>query len=123
MRSPINSLWRAHIIPVDINAGIHDGHAGEPGGEGSVPIGHSIRAFNEIVKAAGKLENIVPEDVIDYIEREKHLPKGYKNKITKDSSYGCHIHLRKTSGLSRLTIFEGGHEILYDAAFTWFEHF
>ena len=27
-RSPIHSLWRAHIIPVDINAGIHDGHGG-----------------------------------------------------------------------------------------------
>jgi len=123
MRSPVNSLWRAHIIPVDINAGIHDGHAGEPGGEGSVPIGHSIRAFNVIVKAAGKPEHIVPEDVIDYIEREKRLPKGYKNKINEDSSYGCPIYLRKTSGLSRLTIFEGGHEILYDAAFTWFELF
>ncbi|MBT4482040.1 MAG: prolyl oligopeptidase family serine peptidase, partial [Candidatus Latescibacteria bacterium] len=35
-RSPIHSLWRAHIIPVDINAGIHDGHGGILGGEGSV---------------------------------------------------------------------------------------
>jgi len=123
IRSPINSLWRAHIIPVDINAGIHDGHAGEPGGEGSVPIGHSIRAFNEIVKGAAKPEHIVPDDVIDYLEREERLPKGYKNTITEDSSYGCRIYLRKTSGLTRLTIFEGGHEILYDSAFAWFEQF
>ena len=52
-RSPITSLWRAHIIPIDINAGIHDGHGGTPGGKGSVPVGHSIRAYNELVKAAG----------------------------------------------------------------------
>ena len=122
-RSPITSLWRAHIIPMDINAGIHDGHAGLPGGEGSVPVGHSIRAFNELVKAAEKLGDVIPEEVIDTIEREERVPEGFERRTIVDPSYGRVIHLRRISSLSRLTLFEGGHEILYDAVFDWFDGF
>jgi len=122
-RSPITSLWRAHIVPVDINAGIHDGHGGKFGGEGSVPVGHAVRAYNELVKAAGKPKETVPEDAIGYIEREERIPEGLGTETTGDPSYGRPIHLRRTCGLSRLTLFEGGHEILYDAAFAWFERF
>jgi len=122
-RSPITSLWRAHIVPVDINAGIHDGHGGKFGGRGSVPVGHAVRAYNELVKAAGKPEEAVPEDAIGYIEREEKIPDGLGTETTEDPSYGRPVHLRRTCGLSRLTLFEGGHEILYDAAFAWFERF
>ena len=122
-RSPITHLWRAHIIPIDINAGIHDGHGGTFGGEGSVPVGQSIRAYNECVRASGAKGPIVDEDVIDFIEREERLPDGYDYTAYVDSTYGRDILLRRESGLTRLTLFEGGHEILYDAAFSWFERF
>ena len=46
-RSPISHLHRAAQVPVDIAAGVHDGHTG------SVPIRHSLDAFNAIAKAAG----------------------------------------------------------------------
>ena len=121
-RSPVTSLWRAHIIPVDINAGIHDGHAGI-GGEGSVPVGHSIRAYNELAKASQKPGDVIPEDIISSIEREKRIPGGFERRMIVDPVYGREIHLRRVSSLARLTLFEGGHEILYDAAFEWFEKF
>jgi acetyl esterase/lipase len=122
-RSSISSLWRAHIIPVDINAGIHDGHGGKLGKEGSVPVGQSIRAYNELVKASGGAKYIVPECAINDIERDEKVPKWFEKIVTEDSAYGRSIHLRRTHSLARLTLFEGGHEILYDAVFMWFERF
>lgn len=122
-RSPLESLWRAHIVPVDINAGIHDGHGGSFGGAGSVPVGHSIRAFNELARAAEKPGAVIPEEIISRIEREEAVPEGYERRSIVDAVYGRRIHLRRENALARLTLFEGGHEILYDAAFSWFERF
>ena len=118
-RSPINNLWRAHIIPMDINAGIHDGHPSE----GSVPVGHSIRAYNELANASGNKNGVVGEEVIEYIERMQCVPDWFPSGDTKDELYPREIHLRLISSLVRLTIFEGGHEILYDSAFGWFDRF
>ncbi len=122
-RSSINSLWRAHIIPLDINAGIHDGHGGKLGGEGAVPVGQSIRAYNELVKASGGEKFIIPECATNLIEREEKVPEWLAKKVTEDSAYRRSIYLRRSYSLARLTLFEGGHEILYDAAFRWFEGF
>jgi len=122
-RSPLIELWRAHIVPTDINAGIHDGHGGTFGGAGSVPVGHSVRAFNELAKAAGRTTDIIPEDAIAVIEKEERIPESVTTETREDPDYGRDIHLRRQSGLARLTLFEGGHEIIYDAAFAWFERF
>lgn len=123
LRSPLDSLWRAHIIPVDINAGIHDGHGGSFGGAGSVPVGHSIRAFNELSRAAGKTGSVIPEEAITRIEKEETVPEEIENHSFVDTAYDREIHLRRENALARLTLFEGGHEIIYDAAFNWFERF
>ncbi len=122
-RSPLDSFWRANIVPVDINVGIHDGHGGAFGGAGSVPVGHGVRAFNELVKASGKPGDIISEEAIDYIERNRKTPEGLARLILTDAAYDRDIHLRRMNSLARLTLFEGGHEILYDAAFSWFEEF
>ena len=121
-RSPVTSLWRAHIIPMDINAGIHDGHAGEQGGEGSVPVGQSIRAFNIIAHAGENDSQMIPEDAIGYIEENGAVPECYRAQ-SQDPAYDRAIHLRATAGLARLTLFEGGHELLPDAVFSWFDSF
>jgi len=125
-RSPLTHIWRANIVPLDINAGIHDGHAGELGGElggeGSVPVGHSIRAYNEVAGALRKSSEIIPEEVIDAIERDETVPTEYGEPFD-DPVYGRIIHLRRTTSMARLTLFEGGHEIIYDAVFAWFEGF
>ena len=117
MRSPLTELWRAHILPVDINHGVRDGH------DGSVPVGHSIRAFNELVRAADNPHRAVPDFIIDHIEREAEVPQPYPRRAPADPDYDRTIFLREESGLSRLTIFDGGHEMLYDAAFSFFGRF
>jgi hypothetical protein len=122
-RSPIDCIWRAHIIPVDINAGIHDGHGGKMGGAGSVPVGQSIRAYNEMIKASGGENKIIPECAINSIESDEKVPEWFEKTLSEDPAYGRPIHLRRTHAMSRLTLFEGGHEIIYDAAFAWLEGF
>ncbi len=122
-RSAVTHLWRAHILPVDINAGIHDGHGGSFGGEGSVPVGQTIRAYNALVKAAGKGGELIGEDIIAAIEKDEAVPPGTRTDTNEDATYGRRIHLRRSSGLSRMTLFEGGHEIVYDAVFAWLEQF
>ena len=46
-RSPLFFLDRAAGLPIDLNAGIYDGH------RGSVPIAHTLRAFNVLAEANG----------------------------------------------------------------------
>ncbi len=67
--------------------------------------------------------NRLTEDVIGYIESEERIPEGFERRSIEDPSYGRKIHLRRTASLARVTLFEGGHEILYDALFDWLEGF
>ncbi len=121
-RSPVTMLSRAHDIAVDINAGIHDGCDVDAGND--VPVGHSIRAFNELLKGAGNDKEVISEESIELIQKNEKVPDSVISALSDDPTYsGRAIHLRKTSGLSRLTIFEGGHEIIHKAAFAWFEQF
>lgn len=106
-RSPIHHLKSAVDVPLDINTGIHDGHAG------SVPIHHAIDAFNVIAEARG--DSAIPANVIAQLSRED--TRGLERD--HDLAYGRAVHYRATSGPSRLTVFEGGHEALPGAACLW----
>jgi poly(3-hydroxybutyrate) depolymerase len=105
-RSPVYFLDRAKDLPVDINAGIHDGYTG------SVPIHHTLDAFNVIAMARG--DEPVPEETVAALGRREGLADP-----PVDPAYGRGIHLRATAGPSRVTIFEGGHEGLAGAACAW----
>lgn len=109
-RSPKNWL-KPTSLPLDINVGIHDGHTG------SVPVGHSIRAFNQV---AAEKDRISEED-IEYIEKNRKLPEALE-KASEDSLYGSKkVLFRRQSGSARLTIFNGGHEAVHKAALYWLE--
>ncbi len=110
-RSSIFVLARAAAVPLDINAGIHDGHSG------SVSIHHSLDAFNVIAEAHDAQK--IPGEEIATLEAEHTL----QPPAAQDESYGRVIHLRRTAGPSRVTIFEGGHEgdALADTACRWLE--
>ena len=111
LRSPLTHLPAAGKVrlPMDINAGITDGHTG------SVPVSHSLRAFNAVADRADR----IAEKDIDLIVRTAKVPTHLKRKIS-DPTYGPKIPLmRKTSGAARITIFKGGHEIVVDAALNW----
>ena len=97
---------RANKLPVYIVTGIHDGH------KGSVPVGHSIRAFNALADKADRIS----EADIAFIEANEAIPEALKF-AGKDPFYGpkVRVHLRATSANARLTIFEGAHGGNYPA--------
>ena len=108
-RSPLTHLKNAANVALDINAGIHDGH------KGSVPISHTLRAFNEVAAAEHRLTE---EEITHFVDKESVPP--HLVKPLKDRSYGTRTPLfRRSSGKARVTIFEGGHQIIASAALMW----
>jgi hypothetical protein len=97
-------------VALDINAGITDGH------NGSVPISHSLEAFNIL---AAKKDRISTELIWEFTQTAK-VPKVLAGQAPTDSSYGKKtVRFRRASGSVRVTIFQGGHEIIAPAALQW----
>ena len=113
-RSPVTWLPRSLPVPLDIAAGIHDGHTG------SVPIRHSLKAFNLVARAAGEMP-ITDQEMAQLSRRNGRLDKPRPSDRVKDPILGREIYLRRMAGKSRVTIFEGGHEGIAAAAVNWLE--
>jgi len=111
-RSPLTHLPKAKgIVPLDINAGIFDGH------KGSVPISHSLLAFN----AVAEKPDLLSKSLIDEFVGTAKVPKELIQSI-KDASYGKKkILFRRISGNVRVTIFDGGHEMIPGALIAWLQ--
>jgi poly(3-hydroxybutyrate) depolymerase len=108
LRSPIYALRAAaHLPPLDIATGIHDGHTG------SVPVHHSLDAFNAIAPKYGAAP--IPAETMEALAREESGPE----TEPQDAILGRRIHLRRNAGPSRVTIFEGGHEWVPAAVIAW----
>ena len=115
-RSPINYLKNSIRVPLDIAAGIHDGHLG------SVPITHSLEAFNVIANAAKA--KIISEQEMSLLSTPKgRLLAPLTSDKAVDKALGREIHLRRYAAQSRVTIFEGGHEGIAKAGFEWLARF
>lgn len=112
-RSPLFHLTAARGVPIDLNAGIHDGHTG------SVPISHTLRAFNALAEANGHPEKVFSEADIRIMVREERVPPTLAAECETDPSRQKKVLLRRTAGSVRVTIFEGGHEIEVQAALDW----
>ena len=113
-RSPLTYLHQAAGVPIDIAAGVHDGH------QGSVPVRHSLEAFNAIARADGSA--VITADEIQQISRENgRLESPMPSDQVEDESFGRAIHLRRHAKRARVTIFEGGHEGIAAAAVAWLE--
>lgn len=110
-RSPVFHLGNAIDLPVDILAGIHDGHTG------SVPVDHTLKAYNTIAEANGS--ELITQEEMDLLLEEKELNDPEPSDLEKDSSLGRKIHLRRKSGKARVTIFEGTHEGIAPAGIEW----
>ncbi|MGI6098723.1 MAG: alpha/beta hydrolase family protein [Kiritimatiellia bacterium] len=112
-RSPNTYLGRAAGVNMDINAGVTDGHDG-----GSVPFTHALYAFNHIVPERDRIE----EPFIEAFYERQKLPDGVP-LADPDPLYGQkRVLFRKVSNNTRVTIFQGGHEIIHNAALTWLAH-
>lgn len=111
LRSPLTYLAEARHLALHINAGITDGHTG------SVPVSHSLLAFNQV---AAPEDRLTDEEIRFFVERAE-VPAHLKQPIF-DPSYGEKQPLfRRTSGNATVTIFRGGHELVPKAAIAWME--
>ena len=113
-RSPVTWLHRSLSVPLDMAAGVHDGHTG------SVPIRHSLNAFNLVARAVGEMP-ITEQEMTQLGRRNGRLDKPRPSDQVEDSILGRKIYLRRMAGKSRVTIFEGGHEGIAAAAVNWLE--
>ena len=110
-RSASSWFKAAAEIPMDLNTGIFDGH------KGSVPVSHSLKAFNDIARPQDQLSN----DLIDEMTRSAQVPENLRFR-GKDPLYGNRpVLFRKTSAQARITVFEGGHESVTTAGLAWLE--
>jgi pimeloyl-ACP methyl ester carboxylesterase len=110
-RSPLTFLKNARGVNLSINAGILDGH------KGSVPISHSLLAFNEV---AEEKDRLALEEITYFTEKAK-VPTALVREI-KDPSFGKKAPLfRRTSGSATVTIFQGGHEWVAPVVLAWLE--
>ena len=110
-RSPVFHLHRAVTLPVSIWAGVEDGHTG------SVPVSHSLRAFNAICRGLQQPE--ISESEIRQLVQQRQLQKPTEADGAEDAELGREIFLRRRAGSSVVTIFDGGHESLPAAALAW----
>lgn len=108
-RSPLFHLTAAKGLPLDINAGIHDGHTG------SVPVSQSVRAFNVLAE----VDRRVAEDAIGFMLRERKVPATLAAEREDDPERQKPVLFRRIAGTARLTIFEGGHDCEPSAALEW----
>jgi len=110
-RSAITYLKDAKGLPLQICTGIHDGY------KGSVPISHTLLAFNEV---ADEKDRLTKEQVAYFVKNRK-VPQELQTDI-QDADFGAKSPLfRRSSGKAHVTVFEGGHEIISNAALKWLE--
>ena len=110
-RSPLTHLANAKGVKMQICTGINDGHTG------SVPISHTLRAFNEVADAKDRISK---NDICFFVEEAK-VPEHLKQNIS-DPTYGEKQPLfRRSSGNAEVTIFDGGHEYVLQAAIAWID--
>ncbi len=112
IRSPLTWLHRAAGLPLDLAAGIHDGHSG------SVPVRQSLDAFNAVARAGGN-ETVGEDEIQCLSSTDGRLENPKPSDQEADEAYGRAIYLRRHAGPARVTIFEGGHEGLARPAIAW----
>ncbi|MBI1310799.1 prolyl oligopeptidase family serine peptidase [bacterium] len=115
-RSPLFHLHRTASLPIELAAGIRDGHSG------SVPVSHTLLAWSEITKArSGEPVSAADIEWIGKLGGQSKLLESELAKLPVDMSLGRKILLRRVAGDSRVTIFDGGHEGIAAAACDWLD--
>ncbi len=111
LRSPLSWLHLARSTPIDINAGIRDGHTG------SVPTSHSLRAFNVLARPQDR----ITEAEIDHFLKKAKVPPNLPPAPLDKSFNNRQPLFRHSSGNARITIFNGGHEMVPSALIQWLQ--
>ena len=108
-RSPLFHIHRAVEVPIDICTGINDGYTG------SVPVTHSLLAFNAIAKANG--DEPISKNALQSLRELRRPPGGTEPFFDKD--FDRDIFYQRQSKNARITVFDGGHESVPKPAFDW----
>lgn len=99
---------RGKAVQVYIATGIRDNF---------VPPAHSIRAFNDLAADGDRMTN----EQIKFIEERAAIPPGLSG-AENDSLFADvdrEVLFRRTSGNATLTIFDGRHDVIYNAGLLW----
>lgn len=112
-RSPLFHLHQTGDLPIDIWAGVNDGHSG------SVPVSHSLKAFNRIAETRGA--DPVTDNEMQQLWTNRKLDQPQPSDLATDPVLGRELLLRRTAGPARVTIFDGGHESIPAAAVDWLQ--
>jgi len=111
-RSPVHYLKNAKgRVSLQIATGITDGHSG------SVPISHSLLAFNEVADVKDR----IGMKEIAFMTQEARLPDLLEGAAPDPSFGGKQPIFHRSSATATVTIFDGGHEIIPLAAIAWIE--
>lgn len=111
-RSPLTWLAAARGVTIDLNAGIHDGHTG------SVPISHTLHAFNVLAQVNDAAEQSFSPEQIELLTRGRKVPPELSTTQVAEPRQKP-VLLQRTAGAARVTLFEGGHEGDVRAAIHW----
>lgn len=107
-RSP--NTWLANArgkVALDIAHGVTDGRSG------SVPFTHSLTAFNLVAVEDARLSK-------DEINAFYQSQKATSDNAAVDPLYGEEpLPFRRESETARITVFNGGHEIVHRAGLNW----
>jgi pimeloyl-ACP methyl ester carboxylesterase len=115
-RSPLFILAQAKGIPIAIDSGLRDGHDGA-----SVPLSHTLRAFNELAKANGHDDKMLSEEDIQTLTQEARIPEHLAGEKEEEAGREHAVLFRRYAGPVRVTVFDGGHSVDIQAAFQWLE--
>lgn len=110
-RSPIHHMHRAVDLPLQICAGINDGYTG------SVPISHSLNAFNAVARA--RKATVISDADIAHLLNRREVSSENSASNSDWKAYGRDIRFEHAAGLARVIIFDGGHEGLPMPACDW----
>ncbi len=110
-RSPSSYLENARGkgVKVFISGGIEDHF---------VPPSHAIRAFNVLADEKDRIS----EADIDSLDSTESLPKDLEGQAEKHPLFeeaGLSVAFSRTSGDATIYLFDGGHNIIYNAGFKW----
>ena len=107
------ALPDAKGVNIDLNVGIHDGHTG------SIPVTHSLWAFNVLAQANGQAKQKLTDPQIEFMRKERKIPPTLAAEHEEDATRLRKVLFRRNAGPARLTIFEGTHESDNAAAIEW----
>ncbi|MDG5816952.1 prolyl oligopeptidase family serine peptidase [Chitinispirillales bacterium ANBcel5] len=86
-------------------------------GDVFVPPGHSLQAFNDLARPQDRFGSKEIEYVNEHLQLPQHLRKDLFSEIFDDAGYTL-LYQRSSSNVV-LQIYDGNHDVIYNAGLSW----